>query len=461
MKKYLILFLLLSLYSISYGVYLKDVPYELIQPNGEVLNVYITGDEFFRRVHDSNGYSIVEREDGWFCYAIYDAENDELIASEYVVSSNQQALLPMEKGLGISYEKYMEIRRAYFEPTGCDPSGAAKKSLLEDLANAKTAQQMNNIIICIGFSDTQGMTNNFNYVDGMYNTNANNNVRDYYDAMSYSKLDLVSHFYPPADGNVLRFYQDENPRNYYRPYNASSNTIGYSSESQQTSREHTLLRNAVNWVNDNWPVPTDLNLDINNDGECDFITFIIYGAVGGWSELLWPHKWNLYSTPWTYINGKRINAYNFELDGTSSYFNVGTFCHEGFHVLGAPDLYHYSAYTNLQAVGSWDVMEVTSNSKPQSMSAYMKLRYGRWLYNNNYTHINFPTAAINQTYEVFPFYTNDGSDPEKPIMYRIPMTGITTQYSVVEYRKRSGMNYDATSIPGEGLLIYRINTSIS
>ena len=458
MRKLLSILLCLSLYSISYGAYLKDVPYELIQPNGEVLNVYITGDEFFRRVHDINGYSIVQREDGWFCYAVYDAENDELIASNYIVSSNQQVQLPMEKGLGISYEKYMEIRRAYFEPTGCDPSGAANKSVLEDLANTKTVQQMNNIIICIGFSDTPGMTNNFNYVNGMYNYNTNNNMRDYYQEMSYGKLDLISHFYPPADENVLRFYQDENPRNYYRPYNASTNTIGYTS-TNRTTREHTLLRNAVNWVNENWPIPEDINLDINNDGECDFITFIIYGGVGGWNDLLWPHKWSLFTGP-ANINGKQVNTYNFELDGTSTYFNVGVFCHEGFHVLGAPDLYHYNEpYNAVQAVGVWDVMESTNNSKPQSMCAYLKLRYGRWIH-SDYTHLTFPAATINQTYEIFPFYFNDGSDVEKPILHRIPMTDITSQYTTVEYRKKADTNYDS-SLPNEGLLIYRINTGMS
>jgi len=416
-----------------------------MQPNGEVLNVFITGDEFFRKLHDSEGYTIVQREDGWYCYALYDAVNDELISSEFIVSSNQQIQLPMEKGLGISYEKYIEIRRAYYEPTGCDPSGAAKRSIMEDLANAKTTQQMNNIVICIGFSDTPGMTTNYNNINGMFNTNVNNNVREYFNVMSYNKLDVLSHFYPPADGNVMRFYQAPNPRAWYKQ-NDNANT------------EHGLLRDAVNWVNANWPVPDSLNLDINNDGMCDFVTFILYGPTDYNTTIFWPHKWSLYSYNAT-INGKRVFDYNIELDGGgNNYFNVGTFCHEGFHCLGAPDLYHYS-YDNRTPVGRWDIMETTAN-KPQSMSAYMKLRYGRWLYNNNYTHQNFPPADIDQTYEVFPFYTNDGSDPDKPVLHRIPITGTTTQFSVIEYRKRTGMNYDAT-LPNEGLMIYRINNSFN
>ncbi|MCL2167996.1 MAG: M6 family metalloprotease domain-containing protein [Lentimicrobiaceae bacterium] len=452
MKKLSVLFLLLNICFLSFGAYLENVPTQLVQPNGEVLNLFTTGDEFYRRVHDADGYSIVPGEDGWYYYAIYDAVTDELVPSQFIVTENRNFELNIPKGVAISHEKYMEKRRAYYEPTGRNAASVPDRSILEDLAtrNPSDTQQINNIVICIGFSDTQSMSNNFSYVDGMFNSNAGNNMRDYYATVSYNKLDLESHFYPPADGNVLRFYKDSNPRNYYRPY-SSSNTIGYTNDNQATQREHTLLANAVNWVNTNWPVPASLNLDINNDGRCDFISFVIYGPPGGWSDLLWPHMWSLYAQNVS-INGKRVFDYNFELDGNSSYFNSSVFCHEGFHVLGSPDLYHYYYYDNISPVGSWDIMESNNLPKPQSMSAYMKYKYGKWI-------STLPIATINKTYEVFPFYFNDGSDPEKPVIYRIPMTNTTTQYSVVEYRKKTGTNYD-NSLQNEGLLIYRINSNM-
>jgi len=462
MRKILSLFLLLTLHFVSYGVYLENVPHQLVQPNGELLNVFITGDEFFRRVHDSEGYSIVQGSDGWYYYALYDAVADELVPSEYVVSESRTTDLPMAKGLGISHEKYMEIRRAYYEPTGCDVSGMRSNSILTDLAkdHSKTTKQMNNIIICIGFADTENMSKPFEYVDGMFNSNENNNMNDYYLTMSYNQLDLKSHFYPPADENILRFYKDTHPRDYYRPYSAS-NPIGYSEEpgsSERVEREQTLLRDAVNWMNENWPVPLDINLDINNDGNCDFISFIVYGNVGAWSSLLWPHKWTLFIHD-VRINGKRISEYNFELDGAPTYFNVGTFCHEGFHVLGAPDLYHYNtAFSSLKAVGSYDVMDETKNNKPQSMSAYLKYKYGKWI-------SALPVATINKTYEVYPFYMNDGTNEDKPVIYRIPMTYSNisyehqSQYSVVEYRKKKECNYDK-SLSNEGFMIYRINSEM-
>ncbi|MDR2928126.1 MAG: M6 family metalloprotease domain-containing protein [Cytophagaceae bacterium] len=446
MKKLFLLFFLINTSALLFGAYLENVPYQLVQPNGDTLNVFITGDEFYRRVHDKDGYSIIRSEAGWYVYALYDSARDELIPSEYIVSSVSKAVLPMQKGLGISREKYMAKRKAFFEP-----SSASQKSAVQSLnkRDENSTQQINNIIICIGFSDSEGMTTNFNYVNGMFNSEPGHNVRDYFYEMSYGKTEVVSHFYPPADENVLRYYMDSHPRAYYETYSAY-NPIGYSGDDQRREREHTLLKNAVEWVNANYPIPTDINLDINNDGYCDYITFIVEGGVSDWADLLWPHKWSLYSESVT-INGKLIWDYNFELDGAENYFNLSVFVHEGYHVLGAPDLYHYNYYTNRKAVGIYDIMDESGiYGLPQSMSAYMKYRYGNWV-------TDITEAEWNTTCEVYPFYTNDGSDPEKPVIIKIPSSGYMQSY-VVEYRKTAGNHYDEESgMLAGGMLIYRID----
>ena len=430
--------MLLNICMLSYGAYLENIPIQLVQPNGDIINAFITGDEFFRRVHDSDGYSIVKDKNGWYFYAMYDAVSDELMPSEYVVKPLHTVSLPMEKGLGISHKKYMEKRLAYFEPTNCFLSGASKNSLLKDLADSKTTQQVNNIVICIGFADTEEMSNDYPTVNGMFNSDTDNNLKEYFSTMSYGKTTVTSHFFPPNNGTILRFYKDIYPRSYYEGI------------ANNAYLEHALLTRAIDWVNANYPIPSNVNLDINGDGKCDFITFVVYGPVGAWAELLWPHKWSLY-TDYVTINGIRVYDYNFELDGTPNYFNNAVFAHEGFHVFGAPDLYHYNwAYRDMKAVGLWDVMDQSTRPKPQSMSAYMKLKYGGWI-------PELPVTEIDKTYEIFPFYTNDGSNPQKPVIYKVPMTyNYDNEYCVVEYRKKTDVNYDS-EILNEGLLIYRIN----
>jgi len=493
MKKVL---LFLTLLVVSTGgllaAWLENVPLQLTQPNGEELNVFITGDEFFRRVHDSEGYTIVQRADGWYVYADYDAGKDELVPTEYIVSpptpptggvqsapngeaADSSTSVGMTRGdrgslrpgLGISLKKYMEKRRSYYEFTGRNLSGARKEdtsvpegggtqSPLQRAGEAAAAapKKINNIVICIGFSDTEEMTHPYPMVNGMLNTDADNNLRDFYQKASYEKIDLVSHIYPrTTNDTTLRFYRSPNPRSDYS---------GSYTDAEQALKEHALLRDAINWINEHDPIQLNGNeLDGDSDGLCDYITFVIYGPPGGWSDLLWPHQWALtfaYNTdnnrPKVYLKGKdgvekRVWSYNFMLDGNTTYFNVGVFAHEGFHQLGAPDLYHYDAGSSLKAVGGWDLMDVNGRPKPQMPAAWLKYRYGGWV---------TPTQGVlNSKHTVYPSYTNDGSDPKKPVLIRIPSSQPNQSY-VVEYRKKTGNNYDDQNVvPGEGLLIYRID----
>ena len=48
----------------------------LTQPDGTVLHCFISGDEFYNRLHDAEGYTIVQAPDGYFVYATTDAEGN-------------------------------------------------------------------------------------------------------------------------------------------------------------------------------------------------------------------------------------------------------------------------------------------------------------------------------------------------------------------------------------------------
>jgi M6 family metalloprotease-like protein len=216
-----------------------------------------------------------------------------------------------------------------------------------------------------------------------------------------------------------------------------TNSSGYSDDTELTQREHQLLADAVNAVSGQ--IPPDLDVDGDDDGYVDNVAFIIQGATDGWSSLLWPHRWALYSAE-AYINGARVWDYNFQL---SEAFGVSVLCHEMFHTIGAPDLYHYSS-DGLQPIGQWDLMEYNT-SIPQHMTAYMKYRYGGWI--NAITEITAPG-----TYLLTPLsISSTGS------CYKIPTSNSLTESFVVEYRKKTAGTFDQ-GIPGSGLLVYRINT---
>ncbi|MDD4310576.1 MAG: hypothetical protein PHO32_09365, partial [Candidatus Cloacimonetes bacterium] len=95
-------------------------------------------------------------------------------------------------------------------------------------------------------------------------------------------------------------------------------------------------------------------------------------------------------------------------------------------------------------VGSWDLMETTTNP-PQHMGAFMKWKYGDW--------IRAPTViSTNGSYTLNPITSSTGN------CYRINSPNSSSEYFMVEYRRKTG-TYE-NSIPGSGLLVYRINTAV-
>ncbi|MBH10080.1 MAG: hypothetical protein CMG74_06985, partial [Candidatus Marinimicrobia bacterium] len=200
-----------------------------------------------------------------------------------------------------------------------------------------------------------------------------------------------------------------------------------------------LLANAINAISPN--IPQNIILDADDDGYVDAVSFVVYGSPGDWSDLLWPHRWSLYTQD-VEISGSIVRDYLFMLS-ESWYFNVGVLCHEFFHVLGAPDLYHYDGGGAPSAVGGWDLMESNTNP-PQYPCAFMKWKYGDW--------IGMTEITVGGTYILSPLQENVN------VLYKISSPNSETEYFVIEYRKKEGIYEINTPGDRSGLLVYRINT---
>ncbi|MDR2980574.1 MAG: M6 family metalloprotease domain-containing protein [Bacteroidales bacterium] len=367
------------------------MPRTLIQPNGDTLHCFVTGDEFYNYLHDTNGYTIVQDvSSGYYVYA---------------VRNNNVPERPQTR-------------------------------------SNRNRGHINNLVIFIRFyDDVDHLATPYSTVMNMFNDStaiSTNSMYSYFKAASYNQLSITSTFYPAPRGETILSYQDNHPRAYYMPY-SFTNTIGYSDDSERASREFALLAAAVNHVSSS--VPSSLNIDYDHDGYVDNVCFVIKGNVGDWNDLLWPHRWALYDQD-VYINSKRVYDFNFQLEGSTGYFNSSVLCHEMFHTLGAPDLYHYYDYTGLHPVGSWDLME-SNTTPPQHSGAYMKYKYGNWL-------DSLPMITEQGSYSLKPV----GSATSKNIIYAIE-TSDPDQYYILEYRNTTN-NFES-GLPGTGLLIYRVD----
>lgn|GEM_PF-2045739 len=307
----------------------------------------------------------------------------------------------------------------------------------------------NNIVIFIKFADETNYNAPFNlsYYDDLFNDIDGVSLRDYYLEVSYNQLTIDS--YLTNDGTNIIYYQDNYDRSHYQLYDDVTNLDGYGAQTgiDQAEREHELLKKAIDYVDDNNLISDTIDLDVNDDGDIDSITFMVSGEVDEWSDLLWPHKWDLYSfdssnTPT--IDGVFANSYSFELLGNSQssdrQVSVGILAHETFHLLSAPDLYHYYRYDHIEPVGAWGVMESTS-SVPSHMLGYMKEKYGLWIDDID----GITESGV---------YTLEPLADSAENLFKIEL-GYSNEYLYIEYRLQEGL-YES-ELPNSGLIVYRVD----
>jgi M6 family metalloprotease-like protein len=434
MKKTFLLFvfaLVLSAFQWTFAAPLRNIPVRLTQPDGQIIECFASGDEFYNYVHDANGFTIVKGEGGYYCYAMHDSQG-KVVASPYRVNSVDPAEVGLQPYVKISEQEYLQRRHEreqHIKPI--------KRPANRELNHGR----YNNLVVFIRFAGDTYHTTPFSTVDSMFNASNYESIslHNYYHHTSYNQLDLRSYFYPEPDGQTILSYEDIYPKEYYMPYDPVTNPMGYH-DGETADREFSMLERAIYYVADQ--VPDTLDLDYNDDGMVDNVVFVIKGQPGEWASLLWPHRWCIYDR---YVPLHDLQVYDFNLQlEIGGYFNVSTLCHEMFHSLGAPDLYHYSG--GIDPVGSWDLMCGTTEP-PQQMSTYMKYKYGHWV---------DEIPVINPEPDAFGNYELESVSWEggRRNGYMIPVTN--DQYFFVEYRDKS--NIFESQIPGSGMLIYRIDT---
>lgn len=428
MKKQLLLLLgfLLLIISFSNASVIRNHPYQVTQPDGTIIHCLVSGDEYFNWLHDANGFTIIQAEDGYYYYGI--RQGDIVVPSQYRVNQVDPESVGLRKWAKVSRNEYERLRSQYQTDNNSS-------------VMAPHTGTMNNLVVYIKFADDSEFATTRQTYDDLFNLPTGTSLKSYYTEVSYNQFTISSTHYPACAMTSNLSYTDTHNRSYFQPYNATTNPGGYSNDNERRLREHGLLRDAVNWINANSPVPSGLNIDGDNDGYVDNVCFIVRGDHGAWASLLWAHRWVLY-TYTVSINGKQVWDYTFQPE---TQVDVTTLCHEMFHALGAPDLYHYDdGGLNISPVASWDLMEYGEGH----MTAYMKWKYAEqsWI-------ASIPEITASGTYTLQPLTSSTNN------CYKIASPNSTSEYYVVEYRKATG-TFEG-SLPGSGLIVYRIDPSLT
>lgn len=419
----------------------------LTQPDGTEITVYIYGDEIYNYMTDAEGNVIVKNpETDYYVYATLNDGNIVYTNHAYGIGNTGSSGNATGGGafsvLSAADIPESEYATAYKNSRFYKDADTPEVQSLDYSEKDFNGMDINNIVVFIKFKDTNYSKTAVSFYDNLFNTSSTS-VKKYYEETSYGKLSISSSFYPKTTSSTILTYTDSNNASYYDSSNYNQDWT------KQREREQTMFKNALEYVKEQ--IPTDLDLDKNNDGYVDMITFVVPGLLKpGSNQVCWPHQWSFISDYMTTINGLQTNLYNVQVegalrgltasDGTYSFQKESAIiAHETHHILGFPDMYYYnfSWPTNDDSLQEWDIMCASNGAHT---TAYMKNTYGGWL--------DIPEIKENGT------YTLNSLQDGGTCAYKLRSPNSANEYFIVEYRKKSG-NFE-TNIPGTGLIVYRV-----
>lgn len=433
----------LLLTATAFAAPLTGIPQTVTQPDGTEAEVYLYGDEVYSYMCDADRNVIVQRPDNQF-YVYAALDGDQVVPTNYVFQPGQSG----GSGGGSAGTGRLKaedipdivIENAYENSSLKKQQEQASTYQLTARQNHFLGQEINNLVIFIQFKNTPFTQSQKSFYEGLFNTDADS-VKNFYAESSYGKLGVNSVFYPASPSAAIRYYTDPNPASYY---NGAS--YGYNTDIQ-AQREQEMFSRAIDAVRDS--IPETLDLDKNNDGDIDMITFVLSGDLcAGTNEVRWPHKWGFWSEA-PEINGKRPWLYNVQVEqalrgrGTTLQKGAAIICHETQHILGFPDLYYHftdaDGASDISAMGKWDIMCASDGAHS---CAYIKNYYGQWL--------DIPEIKESGTYTLNPLTSPDNN----AYMIRSPKN--SSEFFVIEYRVKTGAF--ESNVASSSLVVYRILT---
>lgn len=307
----------------------------IYQPDGTSFQAMIHGDEFYKVKTTTDGYAIMQGEDGWWYYAQFNALGERASSGYRVGAVTPSHILSESRNIpkDILREKARQKRQVM----------QTSRAAATKAGNEPTTRR--GIIILAEFSDVKFKFKKSNFVDLLSKAGYN------YNGATGS---AVEYFNDQFEGRVKFEFEVsdiitlDNNRKYY----GSNDRDGNDKNPAQMVRDACVVADAS----------IDFSLyDQNGDGEIDnvFVFFAGEDEAEGFSEdCIWSHAWWVKDGAGIRcsLDGKILNSYactselSLQSNGRDTDMTgIGTFCHEYSHTLGLPDLYD----TDYDNAGGW------------------------------------------------------------------------------------------------------------
>jgi M6 family metalloprotease-like protein len=296
----------------------------LRQPDGTVVQAYLSGDENGHLMRTPDGCVLVQDAEGWWCYARYDYYGHRLNTGEHAGAPDTPGEV-IAASRDIPFDLLRRRRTARVRQ--------ARPLRDRELARTRAVESggvRHGLIILAQFPDLA-----FSYTRADFERIINGTGPT--TALSYFKDQW-------KDGYTFRFDITEVvtlPQNYAY--------YGANNDDDEDDKAPEMIRDACQAIGPEIDFST---YDNNHDGEVDNV-FVFYAgpneSEGAGENYVWPHMWYLQSGAGiTYRrDGVLVDNYactsELRLDDNlttyTTFATIGTFCHEYTHTFGIPDLY--------------------------------------------------------------------------------------------------------------------------
>ena len=414
---------------------------DVMQSDGSKLTIKLVGDEFYHRTMTTDGYTLMQRANGDYVYAV---QSGSKLVPGNVIAHNPQERTAAELGMMATLQHGLHNQSLLTQGRNARSSRDKKVSSLKTSVD-KSLKEGNSdwrgLVILINYKNKK-----FSYASTMFDDMFN---KDYYTGYTSKNGNFVS-----CTGSARDYFRDNSMGQFLPHFDVVGPVdVNYNSTYPQGYNNcGNIFVSAVDAVN-SYVDFSDYDLD--GDGVVDIIYFIVAGYTsnfgGNNSGYLWPHQYDMRAYTYNTYDGVQLGSYSCsgEIYGWEGYGyvdpdGIGTVVHEFSHALGLMDLYDTDYEDNGTAndPGEWDVMSGASylddSHTPAGFTIWERYRLG---FTDKLTLIEQKT----QGYVLEPVNTSNAG-------FMIA-TQNDNEFFVIDNRQQTG--WDAY-IPGHGMMIARV-----
>jgi len=432
------------------GSFSNGKEYSHKQPDGSVVKIRVFGDEHYRRMESTDGYTlVVDPSTKFLSYARRNAEGTDLVSTERVYTGSilKGASLPLD------LSKHESLGRDQIRKLTED-SRSRQKELLQTLREERQAESLltapltmatlavtnplpgslenrqspvigdlTGLTVLVDFPDqlskvSRQELDDFMNKPGYTGFGNNGSVRDYFYDISRGKLNYTN--------KVVGFCTTRHARNWY------------------SDRISDLLTEIIDYVEASGIDLSDVSL--YPSGRAKAINILYYGDRNPRPhDDLWPHVGSIAGGPT--VRGVRLSSFQIsdlgDLDSGSAP-DLDVVVHENGHMIcNWSDAYDGDDNCNESAgTGKWDVMAYDSPRNPEPPNPYYRFLSG-W---ETFTEL---TPAANGQYQIlFP------NSNESLIYYNYSRTS-SHEFFILESVFKTGRR---SEFPGDGLLVWHVDS---